>query len=520
MVKELREKLTESLSCVLPLMLFVIAVNTALAIFAGRGMPSGMFIQFLIGGALLIIGMTLVETGAEISMIPMGDRMGAYLTRTGKYSLIVICCFLIGTLVTMAEPDLAILATQFPGVKNIVMILIAASGIGVMLVFGVLRVIKRIPLSLMLTVFYAAAFILALFEPGNFFAIAFDSGGVATGPIVVPFIMAVGLGLAAVRGGKSSFDDSFGMVAICSLGPIIAMLLYGIFGKYDLTGITGAHAHEAAGSSVVLDFFRAMPLFIEEVAVALLPIIIFFLIFQFIFLRLSPRSLLRIGVGLVYTFAGHVIFLVGVNVGFLHAGTYLGEALAGLPGDLKLLILPAGMLLGNCALLAEPTVNVLTSQIVKLTVGAVTKKTMTAALSVGVAVSVGIAMLRVLTGIPLWYFLLCGYAVSLALSFFVPKIFTAVAFDSGGVVSGVMTISFLLPFAKGASMALTGSQESMLTDAFGLVALVSMTPVITLQLLGLFYTAAHRRKKRFAPAADDEVTIIEFDIEGEKICAE
>lgn len=513
MGKELREKLMESLSCVLPLMLFVIALNFALGIFAGRAMPGGMLAQFLIGGVLLIIGMTLVETGAETSMIPMGARMGAFLTQTGKYLLIIICCFLIGALVTMAEPDIAVLAGQFPGVENIKMILTAGAGVGTLLVLGVLRVIKRVPFSLTLLLLYAAAFALSLFEPGRFFAVAFDTGGVATGPIVVPFIMAVGLGLAAVRGGRSAYDDSFGMVAVCSVGPVLFMLLFGIFGKYDLADIAGGHSHAAQGSSVVLEFIHAAPHFLEEVAVALLPIIIFFLIFQFIFLHLSRRSLLKMGVGVIYTFIGHVIFLVGVNVGFLPAGTYLGEALASLPANGRLLLIPVGMLLGSFAVLAEPMAGVLASQVETLTVGAVSKKQMLVALSVGAAVSAGVSMLRVLTGLPLWYFLLGGYALSLALSFIVPKLFTAVAFDSGAVVSGVMTISFLLPFAKGACITLTGSIESVLTDAFGLIALVAVTPVITIQLLGLAYKLSRILHKDPARRAEGEITVIEFDRE-------
>ncbi len=514
MIKELRKKLLESLSCVLPLMLFVAAVHFALAVFAGKGMPADVFARFLIGGALLIIGMTLVETGAETSMIPAGERMGAHLTQTGKYTLIIVFCLLIGVLVTMAEPDIAILAAQFPGVEDIKMILVAAVGVGVFLIFGVLRVIRRVPLSVMLLVFYAAVLVVSLFEPGRFFAVAFDFGGVATGPIVVPFIMAVGLGLAAVREGKSSFDDSFGMVAICSIGPVIMMLLFGIFGEYELSAGSGHALH--SGGSALMDFLSATPLFIKEVSVALLPIIFFFLIFQFVFLHLSPRSLLKMGVGAVYTFVGHVIFLVGVNVGMLPAGTHLGEALAGLPGNARLLLLPAAMLLGNFAVLAEPTVNMLASQVETLTVGAVTKKKLIIALSVGAAVSAVAAMLRVLTGVPLRYFLLCGYAVSLALSFVVPKIFTAVAFDSGGVVSGVMTVSFLLPFAKGACMTLTGSAEKVLTDAFGFVALTAMTPVIMLQLIGLAYKLAILRSPGVSSADDGSVTIIEFDTGGEQ----
>ena len=513
MRKALHEKLMESLRSVLPLALWVLVVNFLLVVLAGKGMPDGIFLRFLIGTAFLLVGMTLVEAGAHMSMIPMGDAMGSFLTRTRRHPLLVICCFLIGALVTMAEPDLALLATQFPGVNDLKMIMIAACGVGLLLVFGVMRVIRRIPLPVTLTILYAIIIALSFFEPGNFFAVAFDSGGVATGPIVVPFIMSIGIGLASVRGGRSSAEDSFGMVGICTLGPVIAMMLFGIFGDYDLSGIEGLETHSVEGGALHA-FLHAMPHYIVEVAIALLPIIVFFLIFQFIFLRLHRRALSRMGVGLIYTFIGHMIFLTGVNVGFLPAGNYLGETIAQLPSPWRYALIPVGMLMGVFVVPAEPVVALLNAEVETMTVGAVSKRAMTTALAIGSAISMGIAMLRVLTGIPLWHFLLAGYALSIGLSIFVPRVFTAIAFDSGGVVSGAMAISFLLPFAKGACMGVTGSALSVLTDAFGVIALIAMTPVIIIQLMGAVYTVKLKRTTSFGREDDGSVTIIEFDREA------
>ncbi len=513
MREALREKLKEAVKSVMPLTLFVLVVNFILVVTENKGMPDDIFLRFLIGAAFLLLGMTLVEVGAEMSMIPMGDSMGSYLTRTKKYLLLVICCFLIGAFVTMAEPDIALLATQFPGIDDLKMILIAAGGVGLLLVFGVMRVIRRVPLPLTLAVFYTIIFVLSLFEPGNFFAVAFDSGGTAMGPIVVPYIMAIGIGLASVRGGRSSVDDSFGLVGICSLGPVIAMLLFGIFGHYDLSGVEGLEAHSLHGHGPFFDFLFALPEFMIEVAIALVPIAVFFIIFQAIFLRLKRHSLAKIGIGLIYTFIGHMLFLCGINVGFLPAGTYLGSTIAALPGIWSYAVIPAAMLMGMFVVPAEPVVALLNKRVEAQTVGAVSKRAMTTMLSIGAAVSMCIAMLRILTGLSLHYVLFAGYALSLALSLFVPKIFTAIAFDSGGAVSGAMALSFLLPFAKGACMALTGSVESVLNDAFGIIALITMTPVLLIQIMGLVYTVKLKRSAAFARSLDETVTIIEFDRE-------
>ena len=503
MNRKLLEKIKESLSSVLPVTGIVILIHLLLS-----PMPGGTFALFLIGAVLLVLGMGLFTLGADLSMMPMGERVGAHLTKSKKLSILIPVCFLIGALITIAEPDLTVLARQVPTVPDAVLILTVAVGVGLFLVLALLRIIFRKSLQLLLFVFYGLVFVLAAFTPEEFLAAAFDSGGVTTGPITVPFIMALGIGVAAVRGGNSAQDDSFGLVTMCSIGPVLSMLLLGMFYNAGTGGHTSVEAHNPSGIGEILALFgEAIPEYLADVALALLPVVLFFLVFQILFLRLSRKRLLKMGVGLLYTFIGLVLFLTGVNVGFLPAGYTLGSRLGATAAGW---IIPIGMVMGFFVVMAEPAVHVLNKQVEEITVGAISQRAMLLSLSVGVAVSIGIAMLRVVTGVSIWYFLLGGYAVALTLSFFVPKIFTAVAFDSGGVASGPMTAAFMLPFAMGACDALGGN---ILTDAFGLVAMVAMTPLITIQLLGVLYSIKLRRTVQAAEPEAEQIEIFEFPVE-------
>lgn len=503
MNRKLLEKIKESLSSVLPVTGIVILIHLLLS-----PMPGGTFALFLIGAVLLVLGMGLFTLGADLSMMPMGERVGAHLTKSKKLSILIPVCFLIGALITIAEPDLTVLAGQVPTVPDAVLILTVAVGVGLFLVLALLRIIFRKSLQLLLFVFYGLVFVLAAFTPEEFLAAAFDSGGVTTGPITVPFIMALGIGVAAVRGGNSAQDDSFGLVTMCSIGPVLSMLLLGMFYNAGTGGHTSVEAHNPTGIEEILKLFgQAIPEYLADVALALLPVVLFFLVFQILFLRLSRKRLLKMGVGLLYTFVGLVLFLTGVNVGFLPAGYALGSRLGATAAGW---IIPIGMAMGFFVVMAEPAVHVLNKQVEEITVGAISQRAMLLSLSVGVAVSIGIAMLRVVAGVSIWYFLLGGYAVALGLSFFVPKIFTAVAFDSGGVASGPMTAAFMLPFAMGACDALGGN---ILTDAFGLVAMVAMTPLITIQLLGVLYSIKLRRTVQAAEPEAEQIEIFEFPVE-------
>ncbi len=494
-------KLKEALASVMPITGIVILLHLFLV-----PMPSGAFWLFLIGAVLLTIGMALFTLGADSAMMPMGERIGSHLTKSRNLPGLVLISFLIGMLITVAEPDLTVLANQIPSIPNLVLILTVAVGVGLFLAAAMVKTAFNRPLNVILTVLYAAVFILAAFTPQSFLAVAFDSGGVTTGPITVPFIMALGIGMAAVRGGKSAQDDSFGIVSLCSVGPILAVLLLGMFYRADSGSYTPTVVQDPETFGEILSaFLHGFPHYMKEVAMALLPIVAFFAVFQFLFLKMRWRTIVKLIIGVIYTYVGLVLFLTGVNVGFLPAGYFIGGQIAlGKAGFL----IPAGVIMGFFVVMAEPAVHVLTKQVEEITVGAISRNTLLITLAAGVSLSVGIAMLRVATGVSIWYFLLVGYGIALLLSFFVPKVFTAIAFDSGGVASGPMTATFLLPFAMGACDALGGN---ILTDAFGLVAMVAMTPLIAIQILGVIYKLKMRRAETLPAIVADDVEIFEFD---------
>lgn len=509
MGSQLTDKLKEALASIAPVTVIVVMMQFLCP------MPGLMLAAFLIGAVLLVIGMSLFSLGADVAMMPMGERIGAHIIKSKSFAILIPVVFFIGTLITVAEPDLQVLSDRFDTLNRWTVILTVAAGVGAFLVIALVRVIKKGDLTKILLALYVLVFAIAgtmAIDDARFIPVAFDSGGVTTGPITVPFIMALGIGFASVRGGKSSQDDSFGIVSLCSIGPILAMLILGIVtgvgGVSDSASISVDHSSFA---SVLLAFAHSIPVYTKEVALALLPIIALFLLFQFLFLHLPGKLLARLGIGILYTFIGLVLFLTGVNIGFMPAGTFLGEAIASSASPW--LLVPFGVLLGFFVVMAEPAVRVLNKQVEEITVGAVSSRAMLLSLSIGVAISVGIAMLRVVTGVSLWYFLIPGYAIAIELSFFVPKIFTVIAFDSGGVASGPMTATFMLPFAIGACATLGGNIS---TDAFGLVALVALTPLITIQILGAVYKIKLDRaehEKEAKTAADSAVTIIEFELE-------
>lgn len=492
-------KVKESLSAVLPISAMVLLLHFTIA-----PLPDAALVLFLLGTVFLIVGMGFFTLGADMAMMSMGERIGAHLTKSRKLWLIIVVGLMIGVIITVAEPDLQVLAKQVPAVPDAALIASVAIGVGIFLVVALLRIIFQVRLSYLLIGLYIAVFGIGVFTSPDFLAVAFDSGGVTTGPITVPFILALGIGVAAVRGGKSSHDDSFGLVALCSVGPILAVMLMGLFfdassgSYYNVASVEGQEL-----GNVFQLFVDAFPEYLKEVGLALAPILAFFIVFQIVWLKLPKSQLIKYGVGIVYTFLGLVLFLIGVNVGFMPVGNYLGNQIAGL--SYRWILIPLGMVMGFFVVAAEPAVHVLNNQVEEISGGTISKRAMMLTLSIGVAISIGLAMIRVLTGISIWYFLLPGYLIALILTFFVPKIFTAVAFDSGGVASGPMTATFLLPFAMGACEAVGGN---MMTDAFGIVAMVAMTPLITIQLLGLVYRV--KSKMDVSENEEEEIDIIDL----------
>ena len=485
--KQLTEKIQESMASVLPITAIVFLLSISIA-----PLDPGTLVLFLFGAILLVGGMGLFTLGVDMSMIPMGEGVGVVLSKHRLLILPVFAYFLLGVLTTMAEPDLQVLAKQVSAIPGTVLILTVAVGVGLFLAAATLRIRWGFPLRRLLLFFYGLVFLLAFLAPENFIPVSFDSGGVTTGPITVPFIMSLGLGIASTRSDKNSASDSFGLISLCSIGPILCVLLLGIIYRPEPASASINTVPTISTTAQAAQyFFHSFPEYLEEVAMALFPIAGLFLVFQTTTRRFKRGMLLRIGLGLLYTYAGLVLFLCGVNVGFMPAGQLIGATIAG--GAEKWLLIPIGMLIGYYIVKAEPAVAVLAKQVEEVSNGSISHRAMGLALSIGVCVSVGLAMVRVLTGLNIFWLLIPGYAISLGLTFLVPSIFTGIAFDSGGGASGPMTATFLLPFAQGACHALGGN---MMIDAFGIVAMVAMTPLATIQIMGLSSVVRHKLARR------------------------
>ncbi len=503
------KKIKEAASSVLPIALFVFACNlTPLVNFTGYEMLS-----FFFSVVMLIVGIGLFNLGADWAMTPMGEHMGASLTKSRKFLLLIGVAFFMGLCITIAEPDLTVLSEQLENAINPILLVGAVGvGVGLFLVLAVFKMLFRKHLASLLMFFYLGLFaltaILLMNNNGALLAAAFDSGGVTTGPITVPFLMAFGVGIAGTLGGKDKGENSFGIVALCSVGPILAVLLLGVFSTgemhYEMVEYT-------MGGNIFLTFFASALSVMKEVALAIALIAVFFIVLQYAYLKLPKAKLKQIGVGIVYTYVGLVLFLTAAKVAFLPMGFKMGTQIA---ETAPFAVVAVGFILGLVTVMAEPAVHVLNKQVEEITDGMVSRRSMMVALSLGVGISVALAGLRIVLDFSLLYYIVPGYLLSLGLSFFVPGLYTAIAFDSGGVASGPLTSSFILPFAIGACAALQG-EAKILSDAFGVVAMVAMTPLITIQLLGFRAIVAKRVRERIAWSrilgADDE-QIMDFDV--------
>ena len=499
------KKLRESFVSVFPIVLIVFILNlTPLVSFS-----TSEIVAFLVSAVALIIGITLFNLGADLAMTPMGGHIGAGLTKLKSLILLLSVCFGMGILITVAEPDLTVLADQ---VKDIIsstaLIVTVGVGVGLFLVLAIAKIVFRVSLSQLLMFSYMILFAMCalLFERGGsqLIPLAFDSGGVTTGPITVPFIMALGVGIASALGGKDAGENSFGLIAMCSVGPMLAVLLLGCTVTGQMDAVEPAYGVEISLKNILHELMTVA----SDVGIALGLIVIFFVILQLLVLKLPSKKLMQIAVGIGYTFVGLIIFLSAVTIGFMPVGYKLGTQLAEKPALLAIFAFVIGMLV----VLAEPAVHVLNKQVEEITEGTVSKKSMMIALSVGVGLSICLSIIRIIFDFHILYYLIPGYLISLGLSFFVPRLYTAIAFDSGGVASGPLTSTFILPFAVGACYALQGA-EGILADAFGTVAMVAMAPLITIQLLGfravMTRSIARKIAMRKILAADDE-QIIEF----------
>ncbi len=498
-------KIKEALISVLPVSLIVIILNlTPLIDLSIREITI-----FIFSAIFLILGIGLFNLGADLAMQPMGEQIGSSLMKTKKIKIIILVCFIMGVLITIAEPDLSVLASQVQAVISSEVLMISIGcGVGIFLVLSALKIIFKKDLSMMLIFFYMVIFALVamiiLNNNESFLALSFDSGGVTTGPITVPFIMALGVGIAQTIGGREKKENSFGLIALCSIGPVIGILILGLTFSGEIPYSVGDYG---ISQSLFTDITSEILSVSLEVLLALGLIVLFFLIIQFIYIKLPKIRLIQIGIGILYTFVGLVIFLTAVNIGFMPIGFKMGTELA---NNSKIVICILCFILGMVTVLAEPAVHVLTKQVEEISTGSISKKSLLIALSMGVGISIFLSMIRIIFDFSILYYIIPGYILSLGLAFFVPKIYTAIAFDSGGVASGPLTSSFILPFAIGACLVLQGEQKIM-QDAFGIVAMVAMTPLITIQILGfrtvLSKHVKERSRMRKIVDADDEQII-------------
>ena len=510
MTQALKDKIIESLTSILPIALIIIVLSMT---FTPLG--SGTFVLFMVGVVLLILGLGCFTLGADMSMLVIGEKIGSAMTHSRKIWLIALLSFVIGIIVTIAEPDLQILAEQVPAVAekvpqlgNYLLIITVAVGVGIFLTVAMLRIVLRIRLSLLLIIFYVAAFILSIFVSDEFWAVSFDSGGVTTGPMTVPFIMSLGVGVASIRSDKNGQDDSFGLVALSSVGPIVAVLTLGIV--FDIKGVEYEVTSPAVVENtqdVLFQYLHGFGDYALEVLIALSPILAFFLLFQLVSRSFHKKQIIRIFMGFLYTFVGLVLFLTGANVGFMPVGSEIGKTLAALWDGWMLI--PVGMIIGYFVVAAEPAVHVLNKQVERVSAGAISSSAMKKGLCIGVCCAIGLAMLRILLDVNIMYFLIPGYVIALGLTFFTPPMFTGIAFDSGGVASGAMVSSFVLPMAIGACSTLQGT-GSVMTLAFGCVSFVALAPLISIQILGIVYRRKTHKIKRNFLAVEDR--IVEYEV--------
>ena len=499
-------KLKESFMAVFPITLIILILSITIC-----PLDTDTYIKFGISAVLLIIGISLFTLGADSSMTLMGESIGQSLCKSKKLSMMLICSAFIGFIITFAEPDLAVLAKQIADLgilkQEYLFISVVSIGVGVFLLLAIIKVVFKLKLSYILAIGYGLLFVLCLFVPEYMIPITFDSGSVTTGPISVPFLIAFGLGISSISSSGKDNSDALGYIALSSLGPILAVMIMSLFLPKDIV-LTTATQTTTETISAIPTLLHSFVEYLKDVAITLAPIIVIFLIFQFTMLKLSRTTLKKIFIGLIYTYIGVVLFLTGVNSGFLPVASLMGETIAG--GNHSWILIPLSILLGYFIISAEPAVHVLKKQVEEVTNGGIKQKTILVTVSIGVAISVLLAMLKTLYDIPLLSLLIPIYVISIALSFYNGNLFVSIAFDAGGTATGAMAVSFILPFITGVSNIV--SSTSATNTGFGTVALIAAMPILCLQVLGAVFTFAKKRAKRKErKVAKVHVEIIEFE---------
>ena len=496
MIKKLKNIFKDSITSVLPIILIVVMLSFFI------DFTISTLLSFSISMVLIIVGISLFTFGSEVSMELIGEKVGNILVKKTRLFISCILIFIIGIVITVAEPDLKVLAEQMTSIPNIILILSVGIGVGMFLVFAVLKTKYNINLTKVLIFAYIIIFLILFITPNEFIPLAFDSGGVTTGPISVPFIVALGVGLASVNVSKKEKESSFGLVGLCSVGPILVVLLLGIIFILNTSYVPSVVKQFESLCVVINVYSTGILSYFIEVLEAIIPILVVYLYFLFKYKITNKKDTRKVFLGMIITIIGLSMFLLGANMGLMPVGSFIGNSIS--KTDYKWMLIPLGFVIGFVTVKAEPAVKVLTSQIEEITEGAIKKNMISIFLSIGVSASVGLAMLRSLTGISILYIIVPGYLVTLLLTLFTPRLFTSIAFDSGGAASGPMTATFLLPISIGASVGVCGNP---LTDAFGLVALVAMTPLIMIQILGLVYKVKEKYKDKHRYHTE----IVEYD---------
>lgn len=481
-MRVLLEKVKEVLYSVLPVTVIVLILH-----FTITPLSTPLLLRFLLGAGFILVGLSILLFGVDIGISPLGGHVGASLSKRNKLWIIVAVGLVMGFFISVAEPDLQILAKQVEAVTSgwisyITLLIVVSAGIAAMFMLGMIRIVYNWPVHVLLTILYGVILVPAIFAEPEFLAIAFDASGATTGALTVPFILAVALGVSAMKKNSAvSESDSFGLVGITSTGAILGVMVMSLF--RNVAGLSGSLPSHALDESVVLaPFMEVMPHITVESLLALTPVVVIMLVCQIFLFKLKRKPFQRMLKGMAYSLIGLILFLVGVNAGFMDVATVIGREVAGLHG--KVISVGIGFLLGLVTILAEPAVHVLTDQIESVTSGYIKRAIVLVALSLGVGLAVAMSVLRIVVpAIQLWHYLLPGFAISIALSFWTPPLFVGIGFDSGGVASGPMTATFILAFMQGVASAVAGAD--VVRDAFGMIALVAMTPIITLQVLGL-----------------------------------
>lgn len=493
-------KFKEVLFSVLPITVLVLILNLTIS-----PMDGSLIIRFILGSILIVFGLTVFLLGVDIGITPLGALTGSSLAKTNKLSIVLVVGALVGFFISIAEPGLLVLSEQVNTVtgcmiRGAMILFVVSVGLAIMLSLGFLRIFYNIPLYKILIVLYALIFIISIGSSKEFLAIAFDASGSTTGIMAVPFILSLSVGISKLKkDSKASEKDSFGLVAIASTGAIISVLIVGMFFK---VGNFSASLEKSSmdSSSVLSVFAKLTPMYIRDSFVTIIPLLAILIIFQKIWFKLKKRELRKILTGFIFSFLGLFIFLLGVNAGFMDVGTMLGNNLALMNN--KAWIVGIGFLLGVVTILAEPAVYVLTSQIEDITSGHIHKNAVLIPLAIGVGSAVALSVVRILSDtIQLWHYLLPGYIICIVLMFFIPKLFVGIAFDAGGVATGPITATFILAFVQGAANAFEGAD--LMADGFGMIAMVAMMPILTLEILGLMFSIMYKIKTREKVSTDE-----------------